>query len=70
MFALGCVDGVIPHQTHSVASVILDYKPRVFIKGIDWQDQLPDDVLKACFECGTEIIFVNTDGKHVRQARG
>lgn len=69
VFALGCVDSVIAQASDSVAQVIRDYRPRLFVKGPDWRGQLPDDVLAACQEVGTEIQFVNTSGRHVRDAR-
>ena len=67
--ALDCVNYTILHHTESVAHVIRDYRPRLFVKGIDWQDQLPEDVLHACQESYTEIAFVNTPGRHTREAR-
>lgn len=70
VFALGCVDSVIAQASTSVAAVIRDYRPRVFVKGPDWRGKLPEDVLAACQETGTVIQFVNTPGRHTREARG
>lgn len=70
VYALGCVDSVIAQGSTSVAAVIRDYRPRLFVKGPDWRGQLPDEVLAACQETGTAIAFVNTPGTHGREARG
>src|SRR4026208_488864 len=32
----------------SVVSVIEQWRPRLFVKGIDWLRTLPDDVIAAC----------------------
>lgn len=60
VMALGLVDRVVLHGPESVADVILAYAPRLFVKGIDWKDKLPADVLKACQSVGTEIRFVDS----------
>lgn len=69
VFALGCVDVVTPHSDESVAAIIREYRPRLFVKGEDWNGKLPDDVLAACQAVGTEIAFVSTPGIHVSQTR-
>lgn len=66
--ALDAVDAAIPQIDQSVASIIVRYKPRLFVKGIDWDGRLPEDVLNACYQTGTAIAFVNTDGRHVSEA--
>lgn len=70
VYALGCVDAVIPQREDSVAQVIRDYRPRVFVKGPDWRGELPADVLQACQDVGTDVQIVDTVGRHVREARG
>lgn len=70
VFALACVDDVILQHEDSVAQVIREWHPRTFVKGADWQDQLPEDVLAACFESGTAIVYVNTPGRHTSETRG
>ena len=70
VFALGCVDTVIVQAEESIAGVIRDYHPRVFVKGPDWKGQLPADVLDACQEAGTQIVYTGTQGRHTREARG
>lgn len=57
---LGFVDRVVLHGPESVADVILDYHPRLFVKGLDWQDKLPDDVVAACQLVGCEVQFVDS----------
>jgi cytidyltransferase-like protein len=68
VFALGCVDDVILQDCLSVAPVILETKPRIFVKGPDWRGQLPADVLHACHEVDCQIVFTPTPGRHVREA--
>jgi cytidyltransferase-like protein len=68
--ALDMIDAAIAQAQPSVASIIRDYRPRVFVKGPDWQGRLPEDVLLACYEVGTVIAFVDTPGRHVSEARG
>ncbi len=66
--ALKGVDAVILQETDSVADVIRHWLPRLFVKGADWRDKLPEDVLAACQAAGTEIRFVSTPGRHVSEA--
>ncbi len=67
VLALGCVDAVILQDSDSVAAVIREWHPRLFVKGEDWRCQLPEDVLAACQAVGTEIRFVSTPGRHVSE---
>lgn len=46
--------------TTTLADAVRSYKPTHLVKGIDWEGRLPDDVLTACGEVGTEIVFVHT----------
>ena len=57
---LSSVDAVIPHGWPSVASLIRQYRPRLFVKGVDWGTSLPEDVLAACEEGGTDVAFVDS----------
>ena len=65
--ALECVDAVVAHESPSIASLIRDYRPRLFVKGPDWQDRLPADVPRACEDVGTSIAYVDTPGRHVSE---
>ena len=67
LFALEGVTPV-PQQGTSVAEVILREKPRLFVKGVDWAGKLPEDVIAACREVSAQIVFVNTDATHTREA--
>ena len=67
--ALQCVDAAITQGTPSVATIILDYRPRMFVKGPDWIDRLPEDVQLACERAGCAMAFVDTPGHHVSEAR-
>lgn len=65
--ALECVDAAVAQGASSVADLIREYRPRMFVKGPDWQDRLPEDVQRACTECGTAMAFVDTPGRHVSE---
>lgn len=67
--ALMCVDAVISYAVVSIAPLICLYRPRLFIKGPDWKGRLPEDVLQACEQTGTGIVFVDTPGRHVSETQ-
>lgn len=69
VFALACVDDVILQSEDSVAGIIRETQPQVFVKGPDWKGRLPEDVLAACQAVEAEVVFVETPGRHTRQAR-
>ncbi len=58
--ALHMVDQVVVHGIEGAADVIRKHRPRLFVKGKDWTGTLPDDVLKACHDAGTAIMFVDS----------
>lgn len=66
--AVGVVDAAVAQVDASVAGLIRHYKPRLFVKGVDWQECLPEDVMRACDETGTAIAYVETPGTHVTEA--
>lgn len=66
--ALSGVDGVIAQKETSVADLIRLLKPRYFVKGSDWRDRLPGDVLRACREVNCEIVLTETEAKHTSSA--
>jgi glycerol-3-phosphate cytidylyltransferase-like family protein/SAM-dependent methyltransferase len=35
-------------------------RPRYFVKGSDWDGRLPEDILEACGDTGTQIIYTDT----------
>jgi D-beta-D-heptose 7-phosphate kinase/D-beta-D-heptose 1-phosphate adenosyltransferase len=70
VFALDCVDAVVLQEDDSVADIIQQEKPDIFVKGPDWQGKLPEDVLKACQDVGARIEYVHTRGRHTSEARG
>lgn len=67
--ALGVVDTVWFQASTSVADVILELHPDIFVKGRDWCERLPEDVIAACQQTGTRIMFTDTVGTHTREAR-
>lgn len=67
---LAAVDAAIVQPTESVASIIRQFRPRLFVKGNDWQRRLPEDVIHACNEVGTALAFVDTPGRHTEEAHG
>jgi cytidyltransferase-like protein len=64
------VDYVTHDREMTPASVIRTEKPRLFVKGADWRGKLPADVMNACAEAGTQIVYVDTPGRHTSEARG
>ena len=69
VYALACVDAVTLSVTDDGAQEIRDLQPRIYVKGPDWMDRLPLSVRQACHDVGAEIVFVNTVGRHAREAR-
>lgn len=67
--ALDVVDATLAQTALSVSVEIRRYRPRLFVKGPDWKDRLPEDVLHACDDTGTTIAYVDTEGRHGREAR-
>lgn len=67
--ALFCVDAAIPQQHQTVAELIYQHRPRLFIKGPDWEGRLPEAIHQACSDVGTAIGYVDTPGTHVSQTR-
>ena len=65
--ALGCVDAAVAQDTPSVAPLIYDKLPRIFVKGPDWVGRLPEDVQRTCEKVGCAMAFVDTPGRHVRE---
>lgn len=57
VLALGMVDAV---RFQPLPEAIRELHPTYLVKGKDWQGQLPDDVLMACYETGTVIVFTAT----------
>ena len=69
VLALGVVDRVYGHAEDSPARLIRDLKPQWFVKGTDWRDKLPADILQACQDVGCEIRYVHTPGRHTSEVR-
>jgi len=44
----------------STGSVLRALRPRLYAKGADWQDRLPDEERTLCEELGIEIVFLDT----------
>lgn len=62
---------LVIHQTGDTpVDAIRHFRPRLFVKGEDWRGRLPTDIVDACMDVGTEIVFVDTPGKHTSEARG
>jgi cytidyltransferase-like protein len=66
--ALACVFEALVHGPDGAADAIRNVKPEFFVKGEDWRGRIPADVQKACDDVGTEIVFVNTPGRHSSEA--
>lgn len=70
------VIGELPYVQHvllqgdpSVAEMVRERRPRLFVKGLDWAGELPTDVIDACDEVGCQIVYVHTPGRHTSEAR-
>jgi glycerol-3-phosphate cytidylyltransferase-like family protein len=57
VWALDVVDRVVCDD--SLAAAITRLRPATLVKGIEWQDQLPSDVLAACQQTCTRIVYVD-----------
>lgn len=68
--ALRGVEGVIAQAALTPAAIIRAERPGWFVKGIDWEGKLPQDVIDACREVNCTIVYVDTPGRHVSEARG
>lgn len=68
VLALGLVDRTLWQAEATPASLILAHRPRYFVKGPDWKDRLPEDVLAACQAVGCQIRFTDTPGRHTSEA--
>lgn len=44
----------------STADALRNVKPKVFVKGVDWKNGLPQEEVDVCKELGIEIQFVDT----------
>lgn len=64
--------GVQPlvQESHSVAEVIRQQQPRLFVKGLDWVGRLPEDVVSACQDVKALIVYVDCPGTHTSEALG
>lgn len=58
VMALSSVSDTIWHETLSIA--IRSLRPAVLAKGRDWIGNLPHDVVVACREVGTVIVYTDT----------
>ena len=65
--ALAVVDAVLMQGPLSVAPLIHEYRPRLLVKGQEWADRLPEEVLQACQETGTGVAYVEAPGRHVQE---
>lgn len=57
---LSCVSRAVLHGEDGAADVILDLKPDIFVKGIDWEHGIPLDVRAACETVGAQIVIVDS----------
>lgn len=57
---LADVDAARLHGEDGVADVIALLRPRLFVKGIEWEGRMLANVLEACAEAGTEIVYVDS----------
>lgn len=70
VMALGKVDRVVMHGKRGAAEVIQELRPSIFVKGVDWKGQIPEDIQAACQAVGCQIRFVNSGSSvHTSDAR-
>ena len=62
--ALTVLSDVFAQGEEGLAPLIRVLRPRLFIKGIDWQGHLCAHIEHACEEIGCRIIFVETEARH------
>lgn len=60
VFALALVDRVMAHGDDGAADAIRASRPRIFVKGKDWEGRLPNAVVLACHDVGCAIAFVES----------
>lgn len=44
----------------STRQVLEAVRPRLFVKGRDWEGRLPAEEIEACEEAGTDIVYLDT----------
>lgn len=57
--ALRCVSAVLMEDM-ALSTAVRELVPEYLIKGVDWRGKLPADVVDACADTGTQIIYVET----------
>ena len=55
--------GYVCGGERSLADAVRIFKPTYLAKGSDWQGRLPADVLAACEEVGTHVVYTTTQGR-------
>jgi cytidyltransferase-like protein len=58
--ALGVRDVYEHKRAADLPDMILALKPNCYIKGVEWEGQLPEEQVRACYDAGAVIVFVNT----------
>lgn len=67
---LGCVDRVhIQPEGQTVPDVIRLLKPRIFVKGPEWEATLDRAHRAACEDVGADVKFTRNFGKHWSDVR-
>lgn len=44
-----------------VSAIIREHKPKIFVKGIEYQENLPGDEVRACLDSETQILYAPTE---------
>lgn len=58
-----CLNAFVPCHCYfndTLAGAVLELKPRLLVKGLDWHGALPRDVVDACISTGTHIVYTPT----------
>jgi cytidyltransferase-like protein len=49
------------HLSHRpTAEVLRDLRPRMYVKGSDWEGRLPKEEIAICQHLGIEVVFLDT----------
>jgi cytidyltransferase-like protein len=57
---VAAIKGVSEVVSGDLVKAITVYKPHFLIKGVEWAGRLPENVVAACRQAGTTIIYTDT----------
>ena len=60
LFELRTVARIVYHGPKGAVTAIQHLRPRVFVKGKDWEGLLSPEIHEACEACGCQIVYVDS----------